>query len=276
MTISSILNSSLNSSSNNSNKIPGKNRGKMRAMGVAVFWLLLWHVLSLLVGKAVILPSPFETAKTLFYLLFTLPFWQAVGVTLLRIIGGFLVAVVSGAALAVITHHSRLLRQALAPVLSIIKAAPVASFIILMLIWLPNDSIPACISFLMVLPIVWGNVEKGLANVDAEILEMAGVFKLSFTSKLKRIYIPSIMPFFMAGAITSMGLAWKAGVAAEVLCTPRTAIGSELYTAKIYLETTELFAWTAVIIILSIILEKLFVRLLRLSGKKYNAGGESA
>ena len=78
-----------------------------------------------------------------------------------------------------------------------------------------------------------------------------------------RIYVPSILPYFMAGCTTGLGLAWKAGVAAEVLAMPRNSIGLQLYNAKVYLETSDLFAWTLVIILLSMLLEKLLVALMR-------------
>ena len=100
---------------------------------------------------------------------------------------------------------------------------------------------------------------------------MALTFRLTKETIAKNIIIPSVMPYFMAGAVTSMGMAWKAGVAAEVLCTPRLAIGSELNNSRVYLEVPELFAWTAMVIIMSILLENAFVRIMKKAGKKYNA-----
>ena len=62
---------------------------------------------------------------------------------------------------------------------------------------------------------------------------------------------------------TGIGIGWKAGIAAEVLGLPKNSIGKALYNAKIYLEMPDLFCWTAVIILLSLLFEKLAALLLR-------------
>jgi len=59
-------------------------------------------------------------------------------------------------------------------------------------------------------------------------------------------------------------LAWKAGVAAELIGYPAGSMGEQLYYSKFFLETDTLFAWTVVIIILSVSFEKLFLLLLKL------------
>ena len=151
----------------------------------------------------------------------------------------------------------------LSPLSRIIRSTPVASFIMLLFLFLTKERIPTVTSFLMVMPVVWSNVYEGITGTDVKLLEMAKVFRLSFPDTLRHIYIPAIMPFFMAAAKAGMGLAWKAGIAAEVLASPSLGIGTELYNAKIYLETADLFAWTAVIIAISVALERLFIKLLR-------------
>ena len=108
----------------------------------------------------------------------------------------------------------------------------------------------------MVLPIIWANVSEGIRNTDRQLLEMGRMFRFGPWKTAWRIFVPSILPYFMAGCTTGLGLAWKAGVAAEVLAMPRNSIGLQLYNAKVYLETSDLFAWTLVIILLSMLLEK--------------------
>ena len=73
-----------------------------------------------------------------------------------------------------------------------------------------------------------------------------------------------MLPYFASACRTALGLAWKAGVAAEVLCLPEAAIGTQVYQAKIYLETPDLFAWTLVVLALSFALEGLLGKLLSL------------
>ena len=151
----------------------------------------------------------------------------------------------------------------LRPVLRIVKATPVASFIILALVWIPSPGVPVFTSFLMVFPIVFENVLSGMRHTDRQLLEMGRMFRLSRAALFRQIYAPSLAPYLSAACATGLGLAWKAGVAAEVLANTRLSLGGKIYAAKIYLETPDLFAWTAVVIAMSVALEKLVSLALR-------------
>ena len=183
--------------------------------------------------------------------------------TVSRILIGFLSGVVLGVLFALLTSISPAAHAFFKPVLSMVKATPVASFIILALVWIQSGRIPAFISFLMVFPIIWGNVFKGIGQTDRNLLEMAKLYHVKKSGIIRKIYVNSVLPFFIPAAMTSMGLAWKAGIAAEVLAIPQFSIGREIYDAKIYLETVDLFAWSIVIIVISVILEKIMSLLLK-------------
>lgn len=232
----------------------GKDFAKKIAAGAV--WLLVWLLCWLAVGQEVLIPSPAAVLVRLVQLVRTLPFWQQVGLSLLRILTGFLLALVLGAGLGALTARSSLADAILSPALRTVRAIPVASFIILLFVLMSKEYIPTVTSFLMVLPVVWSNVDQGVRSVDRQLLEMAQVFRLSPGKVLGHIWLPQVMPFLLAAARTGMGLAWKAGVAAEVLAAPRLGIGRALYEAKVYLETADLFAWTAVIVCISVALEK--------------------
>ena len=233
-----------------------------RKIAAGAVWLLVWQLCWLAVGQDVLLPSPAGVARRLGQLVCTLPFWQQVGLSLLRILTGYLLALALGAALGAFTARSRLADCLLSPALRTVRAIPVASFIILLFVLMSKEHIPTVTSFLMVLPVVWANVDQGVRETDPALLEMARVFRLPPGRVLRHIRLPAVMPFFLAAARTGMGLAWKAGVAAEVLAAPRLGIGRALYEAKVYLESEELFAWTAVIVAISVLLERGLVRLL--------------
>lgn len=210
-----------------------------------------------------LLPAPLEVFSRLAKLVMEGEFWRHIGSSLFRIMAGYLCALLIGFVLGAITARSKPLDALLSPAARVIRATPVASFIILLFVFLSKERIPAITSFLMVLPVVWSNVYEGINSTDTKLLEMAKVFRLSPAKTLRKIYLPSVFPFLLAAAKTGMGLAWKAGIAAEVMVSPASGIGAELYNAKIYLESADLFAWTAVIVIISMILEKLLVRLVR-------------
>jgi len=232
---------------------------------VLCFWILVWQIISMAVGIELLVPSPLVTLKTWLGLVVTKIFWLSAIYSLLRILLGFLLAVVFGCVLGFATYKFGILKTLLSPILHIISAVPVVSFIILALVWIKTDTLPIFISFLMVLPMIWQTVFGALSQIDKKLIEMARVYKFKKTKVFSKIVIPSIIPPFITSCITGLGFSWKSGIAAEVLCLPKIAIGKQLFNSKIYLETAEVFAWTITIIILSI----LFETVLKFAIKKY-------
>ncbi len=227
---------------------------------VLAFWLCVWVLVSYSVGSELLFPSPISVLKALCKLVITADFWISTLFSLLRVLLGIFLSLILGTLLAVLTQKSTIANAILSPLLGIIKSTPVASFIILALLWINRGTLPLYITALIVIPIVWSNVSEGIRSVDKNLIEVTHVFAFSWKDKLLKLYIPSVAPFFMAACKSALGMAWKAGISAEVLATPQRAIGTELYFSKTYLETPSLFAWTAVVIILSVLIEKLLVR----------------
>jgi len=225
----------------------------------AIFWIGLWQLAAIKVGKELLLPSPLSVLKSLYSLADKAEFWYSALFSLSRIFFGIVIGISIGTILAVLTKSFWLCDAVFSPFIRIIRATPVASFIILALLWIGKTYVPSFISMLMVIPVLWGNVSTAISETPRDLLEMARAYKLDKLKIIFNIYIPSIKPSFISSCITSMGLAWKAGIAAEVLCLPRKAIGTELYYSKVYLETSDLFAWTIIVIILSFIFEKGFL-----------------
>ncbi|WP_343210352.1 ABC transporter permease [Anaerolentibacter hominis] len=233
------------------------------------FWLAVWQILSVVIQEEMLFASPLITIKTLFRLLAQSDFWKVIASSFLRITGGFFLALLAGILLAAFSYYSRLVRELMSPVMKVIQATPVASFIILALIWINSKNLAVLISFLIVLPVVYSNVLRGFLETDRKLLEMARVFNIPFFLKMRYIFLPSVRPYLISAISVGLGLCWKAGVAAEVIGLPANSIGAELYDAKLYLLTPELFAWTFVIILLSMGFEKLVMYLIRrISGNR--------
>lgn len=235
-----------------------KKKGAIRLWAV-VFWLLVWQAVSAAIGQEILLVSPVRVIKRLAELAVTGEFWQSIGFSLVRIAGGFLLAAVSSVIFAGLSAGIRSVRELLAPAVLTVKAIPVASFIILVLIWVPSRNLSVVISFLMVFPVMYTNLLKGIESTDRNLLEMAQVFRISLPRRIRYIYVSQVLPFFRGGCSVALGLCWKAGIAAEVIGIPEQSIGEMLYNAKIYLNTPDLFAWTVVIVMISLLFEKLFL-----------------
>ena len=239
----------------------------VKTLLAVLFWLALWQLLSAAVGSALLLPAPLAVVRRLFELMGTAQFWRTVLLSLLRISAGIASAIVLGVITAVLTSRFALLDTLLSPVISVIKTTPVASFVILVLIWLRRDYVPVLISALMVFPVVWSNVSAGIKSTDRSFLELARVYDFSFFKTARSIYFPSVLPYFRSACSSALGFGWKAGIAAEVLTVPGVSIGRMIYESKLYLQTTDLFAWTLCVILLSFLLEKLVLRLISGGGK---------
>jgi len=245
---------------------------KAKKLTGVLFWVAVWQLMAMKIGKEVLLASPAATLRALIGLVEQSAFWHTVAFSLTRIMLGFTMAVITGVVLAALSCASEMVRYMLNPLFSVIKAVPVASFIILLLLWVRGGNLSIAISFLMVLPIVYNNMLQGLLQVDKNLLEMAAVFRMSRKKKLLYIYLPQLLPYFTAACTTSLGLCWKSGIAAEVIGMPAGSMGNRLYETKLYMDTAEMFAWTVVIVLISFVVEKGFLWLMNKVTEKIRNG----
>ncbi len=229
-----------------------------------VFWLGVWQLGAVLVdrglqgrGNELLLPYPASVFSELLRLVGDPVFWQTVLTTLARVLGGMSLGFLLGSLLAALTCLSRWADLLLSPAIRVVRATPVVSFILLVVLWTGRDLVPVAISALMVLPVVWEQLSQGIRAVDGRLTELSRAYRFSPLRTVRLIYLPALRPSLLSAAATAMGLAWKSGVAAEVLCLPRYAVGSQINYSKLYLEIPGLFAWTIVVVLLSLALEKL-------------------
>lgn len=242
----------------------------LRRAWVPALWLLLWQGAALLVGEELLLPAPLPVLGRMLALLGEGDFWLTCGHSLGRVLLGFLLGVLLGGLLAALSARFPPVGAFFSPVMAAVKATPVASFVILALVWLRAGNLSVFISFLMVLPLVWQNVSQGIAGADRQLLEMAQVYRLSPRSVLRAVYLPAVLPHLLSALRVGFGFAWKAGIAGEVLAIAPGSIGRRLHDAKTGLEMVDLFAWTGFIILLSVLLERGMMALLarRFPGKE--------
>ena len=238
-----------------------KTRRGVRLWAVAV-WVIVWQLAAMALGQEILLVSPVSVLFRLAQLLPHWDFWSAILFSFWRITLGFLAACLVGTVLAVLSSRFSPVRDLTAPLMSVVKSIPVASFIILVLIWVPSRNLSVVISFLMVTPIVYANVLGGISSMDHKLTQMADVFQVPFPRRLRYLYLPQVAPFFRSACAVGLGLCWKAGIAAEVIGLPDGSIGERLYEAKVYLATQDLFSWTVVIVLVSLVFEKCFLFLL--------------
>lgn len=229
---------------------------------IILFWLVLWEIADRVINNRLILSGPIHIVQALIGQITEPDFLAICGATFLRITLGFLLSFAAGFLLAILSYRFQLLRDFLEPVMVMLKTIPLISFVIMLLIWVGNQALTIYLSFLIVLPLVYTSTLTGMMSVNAEMLEMAEQFHLSRWRKFLYVYRPAFMPHLTSSCKVSLGMSWKFGIMAEVLGTPKPSIGREMYAAKSYLQTANLFAWTIVVIVLSFLFEKLFLLLL--------------
>ena len=225
-------------------------------------WLAVWQLAAWWVDAPILLASPVAALKRLSQLAFEAAFWRAVGFSLGRILLGFALSALLGVLLAAAAYRLRRVRELLMPLVAAVKAVPVASFVILVLLWVSSRDLSVVISLLIGFPVVYANALAGLDSTDPGLIEMARVFRVPFRRQLGTVYLSQLAPFLRSGLSLAIGLCWTSGVAAEVIGIPAGSIGEKLYKAKVYLETPDLFCWTVVVVALSIGCEKLLALLM--------------
>jgi NitT/TauT family transport system permease protein len=221
-----------------------------------VFWLAVWQSAALIVNQPFFLPTISETLSALFKAASSYTFYMVVFLTFLRVITGLLLGVIAGIILAIASHHVKIIRSLVSPIVSVIKATPVATFIIILYVNMKNDALTIFIGFLMVMPIIWQNLIDAYDSIDKELIEVCELYDFSFKKKMKVLVLPAFLNYLLPGLVTATGLAWKSEVAAEIIAYTTNSIGQHMNMAQYANDTPTMFAWTLVIIVISILLEK--------------------
>ncbi|MBE6024477.1 MAG: ABC transporter permease subunit [Cellulosilyticum sp.] len=224
---------------------------------VLCIWIVIWELVYLGVGKAVLVPSPFDTIKTLGQMMMQPSFYRHIVATFGRVLAGVGLSLSLGFALAGFSYKVAFIERFLKPMVALMKATPIMAIIILALLWFQSNEVPIFVCILMCYPIVYTNLLTGLSALDLELKEMSQFYKVNKWIVLRKCYWPQLRHYVQASLQLGLGMAWKVVIAAEVLALPKYAIGDALLSAKLYIETTKVFAWIIVIVGLSQLCESM-------------------
>ena len=232
-----------------------KNKQFIRKLAIIFIWVMVWEWIHHIVGKDILIPSPYATFKKLIEMMKELGFYYDIFLTFYRVGMGVIISSLLGFGTGLIAYLIKPIQELLEPFMTLLKSTPVMAVIILALLWFTKNTVPIFVCLLMCYPVVYTNVLKGFQSVDQELLEMAKTFRVKTFVIVRELYIPQVKPYLDAALCMIVGLAWKVVVAAEVLAVPNYSMGYNLLSAKSYLETETLFAWVVVIVILSSLCE---------------------
>jgi len=237
-------------------------------IAIAAFWIGLWWLLAIKLDKVYALPTPDKVFEVLLELGGTKLFWQEVWGSFLRILNGFGLGTIAGVCLGAAAAAAPFIKRLFSPLIGVLRAAPIAAFTIVAMMWLKNDDLPVALSAAMVVPMMFSATYHAIGGIDKKLVEMSQVFGLSRGKIFLSVKLRSVLPHIISSAASSLGFAWKAGIAAEIICRPDYALGSRILDAKAMIDTPTVFAVTAVTVILSLILEALFKAAVRAADRQ--------
>ena len=239
----------------------------IKKTGIVVIWLLIWQLLAIIIHNKILLAGPIESLSALLTMAKTEEFTASVITSVIHIVLGVVIGSVLGIILGALSLRFRLLSEFLSPVVTTIKSVPVASFVVLILIWIGSDNLSTVIVSLVVFPILYLATTNGLSAADDKLLEMAHVYHMPTANKVRFIYLPALIPSYLGAFSVAVGMGFKSGAAAEVIGQPLLTMGNGLYKSKVNLDTAEVFAWTFMIVLASFVVEKLFMLIIALVKK---------
>lgn len=236
-----------------------------RKIFIVLFWLLVWQILAWGIGNNILLEGPLAVVKRLVEDLQTAEYYQTVGASLFRIVGGFLCGMVLAVLFGIVSGKYKLAEELLMPVVQFLKAAPITCFVVLLLIWAGSENLAFYIALLVTFPPVYLNLLEGLKQIDTKLLEVARVYRMPLKNRMRYIYFPGVEPYFISALTLAIGTAFKAGVAAEIIGTPDYSMGERIYMSKIYLDTAGVLSWMITIIFVAYLCEKFILKVAMLS-----------
>ena len=239
------------------------NKQKIAKIASVLLALVLWQLIAMKVNMEMLLASPVQALARLWEVIREPGFLSRVAFSFGRITLGFLLSFAFGIFFAILAGRFPIVETLLWPYVVTIRTVPVASFIILCLIWLDYTQLTVLIAFLIAFPMIYSNVLTGIKSTDPKMKEMAKLYKMPWGKQLLYIYLPSVKPYILSAAAVAIGMAWKAGVAAEVIGIVNGSIGEMLYESKVYFMNADLLCWTVVIILVNVLTEKLILFLLK-------------
>ena len=223
-----------------------------------IILIFLWHLMAAAVGNDILIPYPAQVGSYLLGLLRSEVLYTSVLMTTLRVAKGFLISMVCAMIFSILSDYSPVMRSIFTPIHVLTKTIPNASYIIIAIIWLGSEGAASAVSFMILFPVFYNSFINAMDQEDASLKDVGLIYRESFFGKLRYRTMPLILTEILTTGKTAASMGFKVGVMAEVIGQVKVGIGRQMSYARLYLQTDRLIAWTAVIIIISILLDQLF------------------
>ena len=228
-----------------------------------IFWFVIFWGLSLIVNNPILFPSPYAVLVKMSEKLISYSFWLLFFKTGLKIVFALILSQSLGVIFAYLSYRSSFMRGISDSFMAFVKTSPVAVLTIILLVWLPASLISIFLVILVVLPQTYLSLLSSLDNIDRDVREMLDIFRVGSKNRLKYVYGRLMFQTLLSSFSFVWGFAWKSGISGEIISQARQSFGNLFYQAKIYLEIDELFAYSILLVLLTFLLEKLILYLIR-------------
>lgn len=233
--------------------------------------IAVWAIAAKVGDNEFILPSPLSTLKKTGELLADKAVYVAFGGTLLRTFAAWAISVAIAAALAVAGKFFPPIGRLLSPLVSVVRALPTMSVVLLLVIWTSASAAPVIVAILVVMPTTYAAIKAAIDSVDPALIEMCRAYGVPRAKVFTQIYLPCVIRAAALPISSSLSLTLKLMVAAEVLASTARSLGGLMNVSKLYYETAALMALTVLTIVVALLLETALYRIIKLFFKEERA-----
>lgn len=226
--------------------------------------IIIWQILfNTGIVNPILLPGPEKVWDSFISLIKAGTLYKNIGMSILRVIEGFLLAGISGILLGVIVGLSRHFDRITNIVIQIIRPIPPIAWIPLAILWFGiGESSKIYIIFLGAFFPIFTNVVEGIHQVDKKLIEVARVLEIPNGKLINKVIIPSSLPFIMTGIRIGLSGAWMCVVAAELIAST-SGVGYMISDARQLSQTDVVIVGMLIIGVIGKVMDVLLLRLQR-------------
>lgn len=223
--------------------------------------LFLWQIIAQKINNDIYLPTIGQVMSSLIDIVISQVFYMDIIYSLGRCVYSFLFAMILSIVLGILAYINNSFKNFLKPINTLASSIPTMILIVLALIWFDKSNAPFVVGVAIVFPILYDSVLGAMTSIDKGIMEMARLYKIGIKNKISKIYFPAIKFRLASILLSSFSLALKIVIAGEVYGQPLYGIGARIHIEKVNFNTSGIFAWIIIIVVLSMIID-LFQKLL--------------
>lgn len=220
-----------------------------------LFIALVWVIAYFAVDRELLVPSPVEAVEAFFVQLGKGSFWDAFFATLWRVVQAFLICFVFGFLFALISYLYPAFSRFFNPLVSFLRSVPTLAVTLLILLWTTPKTAPVVVAVITLFPVLYTSFSSALSSVDKKTVEMCKVYSVPLSKRIKKLYLPEILPRTIKEGAAAFAFALKLTVSAEILSLTYISLGGLMQEASYYFDTPRFFAYIIIVFLLGLFVE---------------------